>query len=140
MILRNRFLIIMLIGAMLALTDTAFAFFDDLLKSVVKEIGQQAIKKAIERPAPVVEPPAPVVEPPAPVVKPPAAVVQPPAAVVQMPTDIDPSKCKKGQKVNPYYLMLQDNFLTKETADMGDAMCVSVVQLKKHNERYIKQK
>ena len=133
MILRNRFLIIMLIGAMLALTDTAFAFFDDLLKSVVKEIGQQAIKKAIERPAPVVEPPAPVV-------KPPAAVVQPPAAVVQMPTDIDPSKCKKGQKVNPYYLMLQDNFLTKETADMGDAMCVSVVQLKKHNERYIKQK
>jgi len=65
--------------------------------------------------------------------------VQAIAAVVQAPTDVDSSKCKKEQKVNPYYLMLHRNLLTQDTADMGDDKCISVIQLRKYNDRYIKQ-
>lgn len=96
--------------AALSLSSPAYAFLDQIVGETVKSATESLAKGAIESAA---------------------------KGVAANPSTQAGMDCKRGQMVNPYFIMLKANQLPD--ADLADQACVSGSQLKKLTELYIKQ-
>ncbi|MBZ0157710.1 MAG: hypothetical protein K8I29_16060 [Alphaproteobacteria bacterium] len=112
--------------SLLSLATTSEAFFDSLVKSAAGKVAEEAVKGMSKKMDEAAKPQADGTAPAA------QAVSTQPAKAL-----FDAAECRKGQLVNPYFLMLHNNFLDTATADMGDQKCISAATLRQYTERYI---
>ena len=115
----------------------------NLIESLFKSAAEAAAKAALEKAAggafaPAAAPPAAAVAPMQPMPAQMQAMQPMPGAQAMQPAApaiADPG-CKRGQLINPYFVMLQANLLPD--ASLADMACVSSTQLAGLNTKYSK--
>ncbi len=126
--------VIALLGSSLAQTANAQGLLESLVKGVVENAAKAALEKAAGGAAAPAANAAATNALAAPQMQPMAPQMQPMTpAQASAPAIADPG-CKRGQLINPYFIMLQANLLPD--ASLADMACVSSTQLAGLNVKY----